>query len=51
MIQSGLKRMIGILISGFEISVHVSQNCSKKVQKIIDTVLALWDSRFTHGNI
>gem|GEM_PF-5154844 len=28
----------------------LSQNCSKKVQKIVDTVLALWDSRNTHGN-
>jgi len=30
----------------------LSQKCSKKkIQKSIDTKLALWDSPFTHGNI
>ena len=28
----------------------LSQKCSKKIQKSIDTPLALWDSRSTHGN-
>lgn len=28
----------------------LSQKCSKKIQKIIDTELVLWNSRSTHGN-
>jgi hypothetical protein len=36
--------------SDFSAALNVSKNRSKKVQKIVDTFLALWDSQATHGN-